>query len=170
MAKILECNGSAFRDLKNPYTGEKIVVKMMLREGKEPLFFAPDTYDTEMRQPSAKSAFDNWNRVDGVIGLRNDGVSGVKCAYTGQPLVQKKDGQNFWFEGGFNPTHFFTRSEFLRLATMRDGKPTVEVPDDKPVEKPTEHAPAPKFHETQITDAAMSAAIDLAKKAGKRRK
>ncbi len=163
--KPITCTGAAFTGLKNPYTGEPIVVKMVIRENAEPLFFAPDTYDTAKRQPSSKTAYENWNCVDGVFGLR--GTGRPVCAYTGKPLQFKSDEDSCWFVGGFNPTHMHTRDEFLKFVTMRGGKPTREVAplSQRVTPAKADPAPMPKSHEVQITDTAMSEVGKLVKKA-----
>lgn len=163
MGKPIDCTGSAFADLKNPYSGERMMVKMIVREKGEPLFFAPDTYDTSTREPSARSLFDNWNRVDGVSGMRSG--QKIVCAYTGEVLTKRQDGETHWFDGGFNPTRLHTRDDFLYFATMRNGVPTRERHPDRAT-KPDEKPPASLTHETEITDEAMKAAEELAKKHG----
>lgn len=169
MANVIDCNGSAFRNLKNPYTGAVMKVKMVVRPDAEPLFFAPAEYDTASRQPSARSAYDNWNRVDGVFGLKTG--SRVTCAYTGQLLSLSSDGESHWLEGGFNPTRLHTRDEFLKFATMRDGRPTAPspIPSTTRVDKVDEEPPMPTKHEVTCTDAAMDAALELAEKAPAKR-
>ena len=165
MGKPIDCNGSAFAGLKNPYTGERMHVKMLVREGAEPLFFAPGEYDTCNREPSARAAYDNWSRIDGVAGLRAG--QAITCAYTGETLTPAKDGEQHWFVGGFNPSHLYPRDEFLYYATMRNGVATLPKPGKVArVTRPEEHAPAPKGHEVECTDAAMEAAVELAKKHG----
>lgn len=165
--KPITCTGAAFAGLRNPYTGGPLVVKMIVRKDAEPLFFAPDTYDTASRRPTSKAAYDDWNRVDGVFGLR--GTGRPVCAYTGEPLQYKSDEDSTWLVGGFNPTHMHKRDEFLRLASMRDGKPTREVAPLSQRVEPVKPDPAPisKSHEVQVTDAAMSEVGKLVKKARK---
>lgn len=166
MSNVVNCTGGAFSGIMNPYTGVEMEVKMVIRQGAEPLFFAPDTYDTSSPQPSAKAAYDNWNRADGVYGLRSG--QPMKCAYTGAVLGLAETDGSYSFTGGFNPTRLHSREDFLKYARMRDGVSTY-TPAPAKVESPRETAPAPKFHETEITDAAMDAALELAgKKRGRK--
>lgn len=159
----IDCTGEDFRDLVNPYTGKPLRVKMMV--APSPRFFCPDTYSTAVRFPTARAAYDAWARKDGISGAREGRV--IKCAYTGETLVPRHDGAGYWFEGGFDPRMLRSRSEFLRLATMRDGKSPM-APEDEvhlgvvpptPDRKPTGHAP-------EITQEALDIAEGVAKRAG----
>lgn len=155
------CTGDAFRGLVNPYTGQPMKVVMVVRPDAVPLYFAPDTYDTASEQPSARAAFENWNRVDGVGGLRRE----LRCAYTGELLKPAHGGQNHWFEGGFNPTRLHTRHEFLKFATMRDGTVDPRYADPPSAVKPVaEEPPMSKAHAVETTDAAAEAVESLVSK------
>lgn len=111
-----------FAGLSNPYTGERLDVAMTVSPGfDEPMFSAPDAYSTYDVFPTKEECIAAWDRTDGVSGLRK-GTPFV-CAYTGEPLVLVKSARGWRFSGGFDPKMFFTRDEFLRMATMRRGVP-----------------------------------------------
>lgn len=162
--KPIDCTGSAFRGLVNPYTGEPMKVKMVVRTGAEPLFFAPDTYDTAKRQPSSSAALDRWSRVDGIAGLRNSVPP--KCAYTGGTLTFASDSDGAWFKGGFNPSHLHTRDEFLYKATMRDGKPSRPAPSSVRATPVAEDVKV-KSHAKDVSQAAIDLAGESVSKARK---
>lgn len=117
-----EVTSDAFSKLRNPYTGEPMVVQMTVLPGREPLFNCPDTYSTgDSMYPTKEECIAAWDRKDGIAGLRTG--QPVRCAYTGEILSVESTGFGWHFTGGFDPHLFYSRDEFLRLATMRDGKP-----------------------------------------------
>lgn len=118
---IVDVTAEKFRGLKNPYTGEPIVVKMLVPEHGSPMFFAPDTYSTAKPTPSVPELVHAWDRVDGVGGMKDR--TKLTCAYTGETLRIVETSAGFFFEGGFNPGRLMSDEEFLKFATMRDGKP-----------------------------------------------
>ena len=120
----------AFAKLKNPYTGEPMVVQMTVLPGREPMFNCPDTYSTgDTVFPTRDECLAAWDRKDGVAGLRKG--QPVRCAYTGELLALVFTELGWRFTGGFDPHLFYSRDEFLRLATMRDGKPGYVPPADR---------------------------------------
>ena len=124
MKTIVECHSSVFDGVKNPYTGEPIVVKMMVPATGEPLFFAPDTFSPAEPVGSKAQAMENWDRVDGVYGLKEGRP--VRCPYTGKMLHMEHDAYGYRLEGGFDPHQFRPRAEFLYFLHMRDGVPDPE--------------------------------------------
>lgn len=135
---VFDCSGPRFGAMKNPYTGEIIRVKMSTSSTGAIRFFAPDTYSPTNVYPTAKEAYRNWNRVNGVEGVK-DGKP-IVCAYTGRPLHLVKTDDGFCYEGGFNIHLMYDRPTFLHFATMRDG--VSEYPEPSPEERVG--APAPK--------------------------
>ena len=111
----------AFANLKNPYTGEPLAVQMTVVPGRDPMFSCPDTYSTADVCPSKEECIAAWDRKNGVSGLRTN--KPIRCAYTGEALALVKTALGWRFSGGFDPHMFYSRDEFLRLATMRDGVP-----------------------------------------------
>ena len=69
---VFDCSGPRFGAMKNPYTGEIIRVKMSTSSTGAIRFFAPDTYSPTNVYPTAKEAYRNWNRVNGVEGWQAD--------------------------------------------------------------------------------------------------
>lgn len=108
-----------FEGLVNPYTGEPMTVYMKVRSGGKVLFACPDTYSTSDLEDDTASLYSKWNRKNGVSGLRTD--QPIVCAYTGKPLSVMKRFGKVCYTGGFDPHMFYTRSEFLYYAWMRDG-------------------------------------------------
>ena len=117
---VYECTGPRFEGILNRYTGEPMKVRMAVSRDGRTRYFSPDTYSTADRFPTAKEAYRAWNRVDGVEGLK-DGRP-ITCAYTGVPLKLVHDELGWGYAGGFDPHLLYSRADFLRLATMRDGE------------------------------------------------
>lgn len=168
--KPVLCTGDAFKDIVNPYTGEKMAVMMVLRSGAEPLFFAPETYDTCERMATSRAVYDKWSRVNGIAGLRRGKVP--KCAYTGETLTfASGDGQS-WLDGGFNPTRLHTRDEFLAKVNMRDGRSTRPAPTPSGTRAaPVKESAKVKSHEVGVTQTAVDLAeetMSKIKKAGRK--
>lgn len=164
MSTILEVTSPEFSGLTNPYTGEPLGVKMMVPKSGAPLFFAPDTYSTTDRFPSRAEMVAAWNRVDGRSGLK-DGRAFV-CAYTGLPLRPKSNGEQAWFEGGFDPHRLMSRAEFLYFATMRDGFSIYPKPEGAPprVTRPPQKAPAETSAAPDISAEALKVGEEIAEK------
>lgn len=155
-----------FENLVNPYTGQRMVVKMAIGFGDEPMFHSVNTYSTADLQKSTRELFNLWGRVDGRGGLRS---GKPKCAYTGEPLAAKEIGGLYRFDGGFDPKVYRTREEFLYYATMRDGKPVRPKPESvgrvtKPASeaKPSE---GQKRHADSVTPGASQESVEMAAKA-----
>lgn len=108
-----------FRNLKNPYTGEAMHVKMLVGSG-EPKFFCPDTYSTAMRFPGGREMYAAWCRTDGVLNTREG--EPIRCAYTGEFLTPEQDDGGHYFSGGFDPRIPRPKDEFLHFAWMRKGE------------------------------------------------
>lgn len=123
----VEVTSDVFSGLKNPYTGSQMVVQMTVNPGMDPLFRSPDTYSTADAYPTRDECLAAWDRKNGVAGLRTG--QPVRCAYTGEALSFVSTELGWRFSGGFDPHMFHTRDEFLRLATMRDGKPGYVPPE-----------------------------------------
>lgn len=142
-----KCTGAAFRDLKNPYTGEPVDVVMTIREGREPRFSAPRTYSP--------------------VSPHEPGTEPDTCLWTGNKLshTMDEDGK-VWCLGGFDPHVPAPRNVFLRFMRMRGGVSDVEEAPDERVGAVPEHVQMPKGHETKILDESVSAAEDILKKSG----
>lgn len=123
---IVDCNAMKFRGIMNPYTGEEMEVKMLVRQDGAPMFFCPDTYSTSTRYPSAQAAIDAWDRQNGVGGLKKR--DSLKCAYTGADLRIVEDCAGFYLDGGFDPHRMMTDDEFVYYANMRNGKSAMREP------------------------------------------
>lgn len=158
-ATVVDCTSEEFAGLTNPYTGEPLRVKMVIAQGGVVFFHDPDTYSTTQPFGSVAEAHRQWSRVDGVFGCRPDGEP-AKCAYTGELLTPRDDGS---YSGGFDPTVFHTREEFLYFATMRDGKSKYPAPGTTPrtrVISVAEKPPMSATHEPGYVDGALEAAGD----------
>lgn len=114
------CTAEEFKSLRCPYTGNPLEVRMLVVPGQPPRFHAPGAYSPAERYPTPEDAYRMWNRVDGVEGLKTGRP--ITCAYTGAVLAAVRDREGCGFSGAFDPRMFWTREEFLRKATMRDGK------------------------------------------------
>lgn len=154
---IVEATAARFRGIKNAYTGETMVVKMLVPERGRPMFFAPDTFTPAKPMRSAAELLDAWDREDGVGGLKNRG--NLVCPYTGKPLSVVETSHGVFLDGGFNPGMLMTDDEFLYYATMRNGKPTRPAPSAVRVELEKERFdPAPAEDPVEPTDDARHAA------------
>lgn len=119
---IYDCDGVDFDGLRNPYTGERLAVKMLVCPDGRALFAAPDAYSpAASRSESSEAAYRLWDRVDGKEGLRTAQRQAVVCAWTGEPLSMKRTERGWALVGGFDPTVFRPRDEFLYYAEMRAG-------------------------------------------------
>lgn len=125
--RTITCTAEKFRNLVNPYTGEPVEVKMLLRDNGGPLFFAPDTFSTTDYYPSVAELINSWDRVNGLGGTKSRDV--IRCAYTGEPLRIEENVAGFHFVGGFSPRALTTDDEFLYYATMRNGVPIMKKPN-----------------------------------------
>lgn len=163
--QTVDCTGRAFAELTNPYTREKMNVKMMVTKSGGPRFFSPGGYSTAQRFGTREAAYSAWARAEGVEGARNG--QPLVCAYTGAPLSLHHDETGWWFEGGFDPRMFYTRQEFLYFATMRNGVSKYEKPGPvthvgiirektKPIES----------HETRMLDGSIEIAEQVMHSSG----
>lgn len=114
-----------FQGLTNPYTGKPMTVFMLTGSGPV-RFTCPDTFSTADLADTTAQLYDNWNRKNGVSGLRTGQT--IRCAYTGELLSVKTRFGKVSYVGGFDPHRFYTREEFLYYAWMRDGKSKFPVP------------------------------------------
>lgn len=163
--QIVDCTGRAFADLTNPYTGERMLVQMLVTKSGEPRFFAPRGYSTSQRFGTRDDAYAAWARSEGVDGARAG--QPLVCAYTGKPLVLCHDETGWWFDGGFDPRMFYSRSEFLYFATMRDGVSKYEKPGlMSHVGITKERQKAPESHETRMLDGSLETAENVMHKVG----
>lgn len=129
LAMTTKVTSDDFAKLKNPYTGEPLAVQMTVVPGRDPMFSCPDTYSTADVYPSKEECITAWDRKGGVSGLRTN--QPIRCAYTGEALALVKTALGWKFAGGFDPHMFYSRDEFLRLATMRDGTPGYVPPKNR---------------------------------------
>lgn len=162
MAHVVDCTSTEFDGLTNPYTGSPIKTKMVITLDGNAFFYAPDTYSTSQVFDSMAEAHRNWSCVNGVAGCRPDGVP-AKCAYTGE-VLEPHDG---CYLGGFDPTSFHTREEYLYYVTMRDGKSKYPKPgSDARVTKPAEFTPVSTTHAPEYVDGALEEAEKALHKSG----
>lgn len=129
LAMTTKVTSDDFAKLKNPYTGEPLAVRMTVVPGRDPMFSCPDTYSTADVYPSKEECIAAWDRKGGVSGFRTN--QPIRCAYTGEALALVKTALGWKFAGGFDPHMFYSRDEFLRLATMRDGTPGYVPPKNR---------------------------------------
>lgn len=159
--RIMETTAEKFRGLRNPYTGELMVVKMAVPDSGSPLFFAPDTFSHAKHWPTAKEAIDAWDCEDGVSGVKDR--SCLVCPYTGKPLSVREDAAGFYLDGGFDPRRLMRDDEFVYYASMRGGKTDRPEPARSPcrVESPAEefgHTPGEGDESLEPTDEARKVA------------
>ena len=114
-----DVTANGFRDLKNPYTGETMRVKMIVGAG-EPKFFCPDTYSTAARFGDERTRYNMWCRTDGVLATKVG--EPLRCAYTGEFLTPVWDAGGYYFVGGFDPRIPRSKQQFLHFAWMRNGE------------------------------------------------
>lgn len=141
---VFDCSGPRFGAMRNPYTGEVMRVKMSTSSTGRIRFFAPDTYSPTNVYPTAKEAYRNWNRENGVEGVK-DGKE-IVCAYTGRPMHLVRTPDGYCYEGGFNIHMMYDRPTFLYYATMRNGRSEYPepVPEEPRVERPVQHGKVSK--------------------------
>lgn len=134
-----DVTANGFRDLRNPYTGEPMNVKMLVGSG-EPMFFCPDTYSTAERFPDGRTMYNMWCRTGGVLSTKVG--EPLRCAYTGEFLQPAEDAGGHYFKGGFDPRIPRTRRQFLHFAWMRNGEsPYPDGPDDPRVDPVSDKSP-----------------------------
>lgn len=154
------CTADEFKALRCPYTGKPYDVYMLVVPGQAPKFHAPDAYSPSQPFESAEKAYRMWNRVDGVEGLKTGRP--IICAYTGEMLAAASDRDGHWLVGGFDPRVFHSRADFLRLATMRDGKAVRDAEDSRVEATPVDMTPVKKRQiDTDPTDEAVKIAADV---------
>lgn len=142
---MYDCDGVDFDGLTNPYTGERLAVKMLVLGDGRVRFAAPGAYSPASTPAETSiAAFRAWDRVDGKEGLRSAAGPCV-CAWTGEPLVPRSTERGWLFGGGFDPTVFRDRDEFLYYAEMRGGV----SPRPKPGPRVRAEQPRP---EAKVTD------------------
>lgn len=134
---LTKVTSKEFEGLVNPYTGEPMTVYMNVRSTGSVLFTCPDTFSTTDTADDTAALYDNWNRKNGVSGLKTG--QPIVCAYTGKPLSVSRRFGKLCYSGGFDPHMFYPRSEFLYYAWMRDGvsKYPKPVKEDARVKSPT---------------------------------
>ena len=159
---MYDCDGVDFDGLKNPYDGERLAVKMLVRPGGEPLFAAPGAYaPCAARAESSVEAYRLWDRVDGKEGLRTAQRMPVTCAWTGEPLSMRKTGRGWTLSGGFDPTVFRPRDEFLYYAEMRGGaSPRPKPGAGSRVEQPPRRARVTERHRQGVEERAAKLGED----------
>lgn len=162
-----DCSGPRFGELVNPYSGEKILVKMSVSRTGRVRYFAPDTYTPAQFFPTAKEAFRHWNRVNGVEGMKEGRP--ITCAYSGRPLTLEHTADGYHYTGGIDLHMLYDRGEFLYFAAMRDGKSPYPAPSGETgrVEKPAERAEITgtmRRHADEMSTDLTQDALDLAEK------
>ena len=165
---LVTCTSKDFAGLKNPYTGEDMVVKMMTCPDGRCLFAAPDTYSTAGFEAGPKEAYQRWATSEGFEGVRVG--KPIQCAYTGESLSIEKTESGVHYLGGFDPCMFRPRAEFLYYAWMRDGESPFPKPQpDTPVMSGTSAQHKVERQETKITQDAIdhaSSAMEAARAKG----
>lgn len=157
------CTADEFKDLRCPYTGEPLEVRMLIVPGQPPRFHAPSAYSPAEPCSSPEEAYRRWNRVDGVEGLKSD--TPVVCAYTGAPLSPAHCPDGYFFNGGFDPRMFHSREDFLRLASSRGGVSSWSGTDSRVEAVPPDMTPEkPREIDTDPTDEALHIAEKVLEK------
>lgn len=157
------CTADEFKALRCAYTGEPYDVYMLVVPGQPPKFHAPNAYSPSQPFETAEKAYRMWNRVDGVEGLKSGRP--ITCAYTGEMLAAASDRDGHWLTGGFDPRMFHSRADFLRYATMRDGKPVRDSGDSRIEVAPVDWTPVKKREiDTEPTDEAVKIAAGVLQK------
>lgn len=150
---IVDCSGPRFESLKNPFTGLTVRTKMSIATNGRIRFFAPDEYSPAKFFPSAREAYRQYNRVEGVEGLRAG--QHIVCPYTGRPLSLEHTDDGYRYVGGFNPGLLVTREEWLYQASMRNGVSAYPKPEG------SEARVAPVSRRAEITEAARKHADEM---------
>ena len=162
---MYDCDGVDFDGLKNPYTGERLAVKMLVCPGGRTLFAAPGAYAPAVyRAPSSVEAYRKWDRVDGKEGLRTAQYQAVVCAWTGEPLAMTRTERGWALSGGFDPTVFRPRDEFLYYAEMRNGvSPRPKPGSAVRVEQPARRGRVTRRHREGVEERAAKLDEDSVK-------
>lgn len=167
MAMTARVDSLSFAGLKNPYTGEKITVEMVVTGAGAPMFHAdPPTYTPDDFVQSREAAIHKWSRKDGVAGARTG--QPFVCAYTGRPLrfEERPDG-TCAMKGGFNPNMLWTREKFLAQCRARGGKAPGGEPAPMPRAEPAKEKPPVRTREAaEPTDEATKLVETAAKAVG----
>ena len=164
---MYDCDGVDFDGLTNPYTGERLAVKMLVLPNGKVLFASPDAYAPSVhRAESSVEAFRLWDRVGGKEGLRSAQHAPVACAWTGEPLSMTRTDRGWALLGGFDPTVFRPRDEFLYYAEMRGGISPRPKPGAAPrVEQPAREGRITERHRQGVDERAAKLDEDSVKAA-----
>ena len=139
---MYDCDGVDFDGLRNPYTGKRVRTKMLVMPDGRALFGAPGEYSPGVHPcATSQEAFRLWDRVDGREGLRA-AAGPVVCAWTGEPLRPRKTDRGWTLEGGFDPSQFRPREEYLHFMKMRGGRSPRPLPAE--AVRATQPAPEPR--------------------------
>lgn len=167
MNQTVNCTGRAFADLTDPYTGRHLDTKMLVT-ARGPRFFAPTAYSTAQRFSTREAAYNAWAMSEGVADVRKG--QPITCAYTGRMLTLRHDETGYWFEGGFDPRRFYTRSEFLHYAAMRGGVSKYPAPSKEiRVDAVREPAKPVRTHEPAMHEEMQRVAHEVAGHIGAKR-
>lgn len=161
----IKCTSHEFTNLTCPYTGKPLEVYMLVTPGRAPLFHVPNPpYTVAQPYESAEKAYEQWNRVDGVGGLKTG--KPVTCAYSGALLSVKRSDYGYYYEGGYDPRMFYERATFLKKITARDGVSPYDSAEDTRIEAPPPDS-EPIFKrefDTDPSDDALKIAADTLQK------
>lgn len=162
---MYDCDGVDFDGLKNPYDGERLAVKMLVCPDGRTLFAAPGAYAPAVfRAKSSVEAYRMWDRVDGKEGLRTAQYKAVVCAWTGEPLTMTRTERGWALSGGFDPTVFRPRDEFLYYAEMRMGSSPRPKPGSAArVEQPARAGKVTRRHRQGVEERAAKLDEDSVK-------
>lgn len=150
--------------LKCPFTGENLVVHMVVHPGSI-VFNAPGAFTLAEPVDRLDTLFMRASMRNGVSGAAPvDGP--VLDPYTGAPLALKTlpDGR-VCYVGGFNPRAACeSLDRFVYMASMRDGKTDMPPPGEFVVEKPraVRYLKHKSVDVSQDTVDAAEAAVDKA--------
>lgn len=161
----VKCNAPEFRDLTCPYTGKPLEVYMLVTPGCSPKFHVPNPpYTIAQPYETAEKAYEMWNRVNGVGGLKAG--QPITCAFTGKALTVHKCSSGYYYSGGFDPRMFYSRETFLKKITARDGVSPYDNADESRIEAvPPDNKPIYKREfDTDPTDDALHLAEQVLQK------
>lgn len=158
------CTAEEFKALRCPYTGKQLEVYMLVVPGQPPKFHAPEAYSPAQPYRTPETAYRMWNRENGIEGVKT-GLP-ITCAYTGKVLAAASSREGHYFTGAFDPRMFWSREDFLRLASSRAGvsKYGAETPSRVEAVPPDMTPVKPREIDTDPTDEALKIAEGVLKK------
>lgn len=137
---------------------------MLVIPGQPPKFHAPEAYSPAQPYRTPETAYRMWNRENGIEGVKT-GLP-ITCAYTGKMLAAASSREGHYFTGAFDPRMFWSREDFLRLASSRNGVSKYEAEPSSRVEAvaPDMTPSKPRRIDTDPTDEALKIAEGVLEK------